>query len=45
MMSGTKAAMLFLQSNLAQSFQSPFVRVLLGAIALALLYVFYREVR
>lgn len=37
--------MLFLQSNLAQSFQSPFVRVLLGAIAVALLYVFYREVR
>lgn len=37
--------MLFLQSNLAQSFQSPFVRVLLGAIALTLLYVFYREVR
>src|ERR687895_1946420 len=37
--------MLFLQSNLAQSFQSPLVRVLLGAIALALLYVFYREVR
>lgn len=37
--------MLFLQSNLAHSFQSPIVRVLLGAIALALLYVFYREVR
>src|SRR5215210_1621569 len=37
--------MLFLQSNLAQSFQSPFVRVLLGTIAVALLYVFYREVR
>jgi MFS family permease len=37
--------MLFLQSNLAQSFQSPVVRVLLGAIAIALIYVFYREVR
>ena len=37
--------MLFLQSNIAQSFQSPFVRVLLGAIAIALIYVFYREVR
>ncbi len=37
--------MLLLQSNLAQSFQSPVVRVLLGAIALALIYVFYREVR
>src|SRR5213078_1442454 len=37
--------MLLIQSNIAQSFQSPYVRVLLGAIALALLYVFYREVR
>jgi MFS family permease len=37
--------MLLLQSNLTQSFQSPLVRVLLGAIALALLYVFYKEVR
>ena len=37
--------MLFLQSNLAPAFQSPLVRVLLGAIAVALLYVFYREVR
>lgn len=38
-------AVLLIQSNLAQSFQSPFVRVLLGAIAIALLYVFYKEVR
>ena len=37
--------MLLIQSNLAHSFQSPFVRVLLGAIAMALLYVFYREVK
>jgi MFS family permease len=37
--------MLLIQSNLAHSFQSPIVRVLLGAIAIALLYVFYKEVR
>ena len=37
--------MLLIQSNLAQSFQSPIVRVVLGAIAIALLYVFYKEVR
>jgi len=37
--------MLLIQSNLAHSFQSPFVRVLLGAMAVALLYVFYREVK
>src|SRR2546425_9461111 len=37
--------MLLIQSNIAQSFQSPVVRVLLGAIAIALLYVFYKEVR
>ena len=37
--------LLLIQSNLTQSFQSPFVRVLLGAIAIALLYVFYKEVR
>src|SRR5713226_5580980 len=36
---------MLIQSNIAQSFQSPIVRVLLGAIALALLYVFYKEVR
>src|SRR5438552_3822085 len=37
--------MLLIQQNIAQSFQSPLVRVLLGAIGLALLYVFYKEVR
>lgn len=37
--------MLLIQSNLAQSFQSTYVRVLLGVIAIALLYVLYREVR
>src|SRR5262245_59047759 len=37
--------MFLIQSNIAQSFQSPVVRVLLGAIAIALLYVFYKEVR
>src|SRR5207245_4574325 len=31
--------------NIGQSFQSPVVRVLLGAIAISLLYVFYKEVR
>src|SRR6185436_5139113 len=36
--------MLF-QQNIAHSFQSPIVRVLLGMIALALLYVLGREVR
>ncbi|HXD29674.1 MAG TPA: MFS transporter [Pyrinomonadaceae bacterium] len=36
--------MLF-QQSIAQSFQSPIVRVLLGAIAVALLYVLWREVR
>jgi MFS family permease len=34
-----------LQPNIAQSFQSPVVRVLLGAIAAALLYVLWKEVR
>ncbi|MFN2576431.1 MAG: MFS transporter [Pyrinomonadaceae bacterium] len=37
--------MLLIQQNIGQSFQSPLVRVLLGAIAVALLYVFYKEVR
>src|SRR2546427_6727637 len=37
--------MLLIQQNIAQSFQSPLVRVMLGAIAIALLYVFYKEVR
>ena len=37
--------MLLIEQNIAQSFQSPIVRVLLGAIALGLLYVLWREVR
>jgi len=37
--------MFLFQANISQSFQSPIVRVLLGAIAIALLYVFYKEVR
>lgn len=37
--------MLLFQTNISQSFQSPIVRVLLVAIAAALLYVFYKEVR
>src|SRR5882762_8115684 len=36
---------MIIQQNIAQSFQSPIVRVLLGAIALALLYILWREVR
>src|SRR5881394_3468612 len=36
---------LLIQQNIGQSFQSWYVRVLLGAIAIALLYVFYKEVR
>ena len=36
---------MILQQNIAQSFQSPLVRVLLGAIAIGLLYVLWREVR
>ncbi len=36
---------MIIQSNIAQSLQSPIVRVLLGAIALALLYILWREVR
>src|SRR5215212_1655764 len=36
---------MLIQQNIAQSFQSPIVRVLLGAIALGLLYVFWKEVR
>src|SRR5207253_2728513 len=37
--------MFLIQSNIAQSFHSPIVRVLLGAIVIALAYVFYKEVR
>src|ERR1700674_121002 len=36
---------MIIQQNIAQSFQAPIVRVLLGAIAIALLYVLWREVR
>src|SRR2546429_4834329 len=37
--------MLLIQQNIGQSFQSPLVRVLLGAIGCGLLYVLWREVR
>lgn len=36
---------MLIQQSVPQSFQSPMVRVLLGAIALGLLYVLWREVR
>ncbi|HZM90035.1 MAG TPA: MFS transporter [Blastocatellia bacterium] len=36
---------MLIQQNIAQSFQSPVVRVLLAVIAIALLYVLWREVR
>src|ERR1700716_3058811 len=36
---------MLIQQNIARSFQSPVVRVLLAAIAIGLLYVFYKEVR
>src|SRR5258707_1261611 len=36
---------MIIQQNIGQSFQSPIVLVLLGAIAIALLYVLWREVR
>jgi MFS family permease len=36
---------MIIQQDIAHSFQSPVVRVLLGAIAIALLYVLWREVR
>jgi MFS family permease len=36
---------MLIQQNIAQSFQSPIVRLLLGAIAIALLYVLWREIR
>ena len=36
---------MIIQHNIAQSFQSPIVRVLLIAIAIGLLYVLWREVR
>src|SRR5258706_11982572 len=37
--------MFLIQQNVGQSFQSPLVRALLGAIACGLLYVLWREVR
>src|SRR4026207_868943 len=36
---------MMIQQNIAQSFQSPIVRVFLIAIAIGLLYVLWREVR
>ncbi|HSS22130.1 MAG TPA: MFS transporter [Pyrinomonadaceae bacterium] len=36
---------LLLQQNVAQSFHSPFVRLILAVIALGLLYILWREVR
>ena len=36
---------MFLQSNFGQSFNSPFIRIIVGVIALGLLYVLWREVR
>jgi MFS family permease len=36
---------MLIQQNIAQSFQSPIVRVMLVAIALGLLYILWREVR
>src|SRR5688572_31597432 len=36
---------MLLQQNIAQSFQSPIVRILLATIALGLLYILWREVR
>src|SRR6185436_14330952 len=37
--------MMIILQNITQSFQSPIVRVLLGAIAVGLLYVLWKEVR
>ncbi|MBD0371033.1 MAG: MFS transporter [Pyrinomonadaceae bacterium] len=36
---------MLIQQNIAQSFQSPLVRILLGVIALGLLYVLWKEIR
>ena len=36
---------MFLQSNFAQSFNSPFIRIIVAIIALGLLYILWREVR
>src|SRR3977135_4306498 len=37
--------MLLIQQNISQSFHSPIVWIALGAIALGLLYILWREVR
>jgi MFS family permease len=37
--------LLLIQQNIAQSFQSPMLRLLLGVVGLGLLYVLWREVR
>ncbi|HEU4387863.1 MAG TPA: MFS transporter [Blastocatellia bacterium] len=44
-MHGRVETELTIQPNIAQSFHSPIVRILLGAIAIALLYVLWKEVR
>src|SRR3954453_306366 len=36
---------MFLQSNFAQSFSSPIIRIIVAVIALGLLYILWREVR
>src|SRR5205809_8068921 len=36
---------MLIQHNIAQSFQSPVVRILLGVIAIGLLFVLWKEVR
>src|SRR5215204_4317133 len=36
---------MFLQSNFGQSFQSPFIRIIVAVLALGLLYILWREVR
>src|SRR5574338_200761 len=36
---------MFLQSNFAQSLNSPLIRIIIGVIALRLLYILWREVR
>ncbi|MFY9610421.1 MAG: MFS transporter [Blastocatellia bacterium] len=41
----SRVSLSLIQQNIAQSFQSPVVRVLLGAIAISLLYILWKEVR
>ena len=36
---------MLIQQNIAESFHSPFVRVLIGAIGIGLLFVLWREVK